>query len=231
MAACLPALPCHRQKIPTNPSQALCSPSWQRCLHGCDKNWHPNSFHAGHHISAGDRSKRWVSPTIAGLGRLPITELGWEILWMILPRPVYSSTLGNFPHFSCLLKQRHADQTQAMFAEVQAAAQHAWDAQGHPLTPLLSRHCTSGTWGLQSSWGVDTTGPCLVTMGLTFSGAEDLSACFIPAEPRIDALSWSLPKSPLRATCTLQPRCSRLLHIFSLIEGRGEFSFCADSLF
>lgn len=68
-------------------------------------------------------------------------------------------------------------------------------------------------------------------MGLTLSSAEDLSACFTLAKPSINALSWLLPSSPLRATCTLQPWCPWLLHIFSLTHGRREFSFCADSPF
>ena len=126
-----------------------------------------------------------------------MTELGWESPWMPFPGPAYSGTLGKYPHFSHLLKHRHADQTQARFTEVQATAQHAWDAPGHPLAPLLSRHCGSGTWGPQSSTcDVDTTSHCLVMMGLTLGRAEDLSAHFTPAEPSIDALSWYDPILP-----------------------------------
>lgn len=147
---------------------------------------------------------------------------------MPLPGPAYSSTLGNYPHFSRLLKHRHAGQAQVRFTDVQGTARHARDVWGHPPTPILSRHCRPGTRGLQSPWDVATTSPCSVTMGLTFSGAEDLSACSAPAEP---SLSWLLPKCPLRASGTLQPRCPRLLHVFFLIQGRGELSFCADSPF
>lgn len=116
---------------------------------------------------------------------------------MPLPGPAYSGTSGNYPHFSHLLKHRHADQTQASFAEVQATAQHDWAAPGRPLAPLLSRHCGSGTWGPQSSTcDVDTTSHCLVTMDLTLSHAEDLSARFSPIELGIHALSWHYPILP-----------------------------------
>jgi len=137
---------------------------------------------------------------------------------MPFPGPAYFGTSGNYPRFSHLLKHRHADQTPARFAEVQAKA---WDALGHLLAPLPSRHCGSGTRGLQSSTcDVDTISQCLVATGLTLSCAEDPSAHFTPTGPSIDALSRLLPISPLQATCTLQPRRPRLLHAFSLNQGR-----------
>lgn len=85
----------------------------------------------------------------------------------------------DYPHFSYLLEHRHADWTQERFVEVHATTQLAWDAPAHPFTPLPSKHCVSGTRGLKSSTrDVDTTSHCLVTIGLTSSCAEDLSAHF-----------------------------------------------------